>query len=161
MEEMEEIENNLRNQLVELGFPDSDIYDLVMKLQGTDLDDQEYIILNYPFQSKLDLNEILQKVTRGNVLQNLSALTTSEYGWCFRPDSTFDDMEEFTGRICRHIFDPRSLTAKKFEFFIETADGKIQAVYRTTEFIKNESSSLPALETIIGPTGYFSFSTNI
>jgi len=158
---MEKIEDDLRNQLVELGFPDYQIYDLVMKLKGTDSEDNEFIIFEHHFKSKLDLNEILQKVTRGNVLQNLSGLTTSEYSWCFRPDSTFEGMEEFTGRISRHIFDTHSLTAKKFEFCIETADGKIQVVHRLTEFIKNQSLPLSGSESIVGPTGYFTFSPSI
>ena len=32
---MEEMEDDLRNQLIGLGFPDYQIYDLVMKLKGT------------------------------------------------------------------------------------------------------------------------------
>lgn len=160
MEEMEEIENNLRNQLVELGFPDYDIYDLVMLLKGSDLEGNEFIIFEYHFKSKLALDEIFKKVTRGNVLQNLSALTSSEYSWCFRPDSTFDDMEQFTGRISRHIFNTHSSRAKKFEFCIETLDKKIQVVHRLTEYQKNIDPSSKDNLGVIGPTGYFNFSPN-
>jgi hypothetical protein len=157
---MEEMEDDLRNQLIGLGFPDYQIYDLVMKLKGTDSSENEFIIFEHPFKSKLDLDEIFQKVTRGNVLQNLSALTPSEYSWCFRPDSTFEDMEEFTGRISRHIFDTHSSTAKKFEFCIETTDEKIQVVHRLTEYQKNTNPFSKDNLGVIGPTGYFNFSPN-
>lgn len=151
---MNEKEDNLSQQLIELGFPDYQVYDLVFKLKGTDLSGKEFILLDYPFKSRLDISEIFQEITKGSVLQKLNSITSSEYAWCFRPDSTFDDIEEFSGRISRHIFDPKSSQVKNFEFLVETADGKLKVVTRVTEYAKRSQSSELG---VVGPTGYFSF----
>ena len=151
---MNEKEDNLSQQLIELGFPDCQVYDLVLKLKGTDLSGQEFILLEYPFKSRLDIPEVFQEITKGSVIQKLYSITDSEYAWCFRPDSTFDDIEEFSGRISRHIFDPKSSQVKNFEFLVETSDGKLKVVTRVTEYEKGPQS--PELG-VVGPTGYFSF----
>jgi len=151
---MNDQEEDLRKQLLELGFPDFQVYDLVLKLKGTDLSGDEFILLEHPFKSRLDIPEIFQEITKGIVLQKLNSITSSEYAWCFRPDSTFQDIEEFSGRISRHIFDPKSSQVKHFEFLVETADGKLKVVTRITKYQKG---TLPVAGGMIGATGYFSF----
>ena len=159
---MNEKEDNLRQELIELGFPDYQIYDLVFKLKGTDLYGNEFILLEHQFKSRLDISEIFQEITRGNVLQKLYSITNSEYSWCFSPTSTFEDIEEFSTRISRHVFDPRCSLVKSYEFLVETQDGKMKVITRLTEYeAKPTLDSDPPLLTIgkgvIGPTGYFSF----
>ena len=159
---MNEKEDNLRQQLIELGFPDYQIHDLVFKLKGTDLYGNEFILLEHKFKSRLDITEIFQEITRGNVLQKLYSITNSEYSWCFSPTSTFEDIEEFSTRISRHVFDPRCSLVKSYEFLVETQDGKMKVITRLTEYeAKPTLDSDPPLLTIgegvIGPTGYFSF----
>jgi len=151
---MNEKEDNLSQQLIELGFPDYQVYDLVLKLKGTDLSGKEFILLEHPFKSSLDIPEVFREITKGAVLQKLNSITSSEYAWCFRPDSTFDDNEEFSGRISRHILDPKSSQVKNFEFLVETADCKLKVVTRITEYVKGPQSLELGL---IGPTGFFSF----
>ena len=159
---MNEKEDNLRQQLIELGFPDYQIHELVFKLKGTDLYGNEFILLEHQFKSRLDISEIFQEITRGNVLQKLYSITNSEYSWCFSPTSTFEDIEEFSTRISRHVFDPRCSLVKSYEFLVETQDGKMKVITRLTEYeAKPTLDSDPPLLTIgkgvIGPTGYFSF----
>lgn len=159
---MNEKEDNLRQQLIELGFPDYQIHELVFKLKGTDLYGNEFILLEHQFKSRLDISEIFQEITRGSVIQKLYSITDSEYSWCFSPTSTFEDIEEFSTRISRHVFDPRCSLVKSYEFLVETQDGKMKVITRLTEYeTKSNSDSDPPLLTIgkgvIGPTGYFSF----
>ncbi len=151
---MNEKEDNLSQQLIELGFPDYQIHDLIFKLKGTDLWGNEFVLLEHQFKSRLDIPEVFREITKGAVLQKLNSITSSEYAWCFRPDSTFDDIEEFSGRISRHIFDPKSSQVKNFEFLVETADCKLKVVTRITEYVKGPQSLELGL---IGPTGFFSF----
>jgi len=159
---MNEKEDNLRQQLIELGFPDYQIHELVFKLKGTDLYGNEFILLEHQFKSRLDISEIFQEITRGSVLQKLYSITDSEYSWCFSPTSIFEDIEEFSTRISRHVFDPRCSLVKSYEFLVETQDGKMKVITRLTEYeAKSNSDSDPSLLTIgkgvIGPTGFFSF----
>ena len=159
---MNEKEDNLRQQLIELGFPDYQIHELVFKLKGTDLYGNEFILLEHQFKSRLDISEIFQEITRGSVLQKLYSITDSEYSWCFYPTSIFEDIEEFSTRISRHVFDPRCSLVKSYEFLVETQDGKMKVITRLTEYeAKSNSDSDPSLLTIgkgvIGPTGFFSF----
>lgn len=159
---MDEKEDNLRQELIELGFPDYQIYDLVFKLKGTDLYGNEFILLEHQFKSHLDIPEIFQEITRGSVLQKLYSITDSEYSWCFSPTSTFEDIEEYSARISRHVFDPRCSLVKSYEFLVETQDGKMKVVRRLTKYetIQNLSSDPSVLtmgKGVIGPTGYFSF----
>jgi hypothetical protein len=159
---MNEKEDNLSQQLIELGFPDYQIHDLIFKLKGTDLWGNEFVLLEHQFKSRLDISEIFQEITRGSVLQKLYSITDSEYSWCFSPTSIFEDIEEFSTRISRHVFDPRCSLVKSYEFLVETQDGKMKVITRLTEYeAKSNSDSDPPLLTIgkgvIGPTGYFSF----
>ena len=159
---MNEKEDNLRQELIELGFPDYQIHELVFKLKGTDLYGNEFILLEHQFKSRLDISEIFQEITRGSVIQKLYSITDSEYSWCFSPTSTFEDIEEFSTRISRHVFDPRCSLVKSYEFLVETQDGKMKVITRLTEYeAKSNLDSDPPLLTIgkgvIGPTGYFSF----
>lgn len=159
---MNEKEEDLRQQLIELGFPDYQIYDLVFKLKGTDLYGNEFIMLEHQFKSRLDISEIFQEITRGSVIQKLYSITDSEYSWCFSPTSTFEDIEEFSTRISRHIFDPRCSLVKSYEFLVETQDGKVKVITRLTEYeakpnLNSDPPHLTIGKGIIGPTGYFSF----
>lgn len=159
---MDERQNNLRDQLIELGFPDYQIHDLIFKLKGTDLYGNEFILLEHQFKSRLDISEIFQEITRGSVIQKLYSITNSEYSWCFSPTSTFEDIEEFSTRISRHVFDPRCSLVKSYEFLVETQDGKMKVITRLTEYEakSNWDSDHPLLtigKGVIGPTGYFSF----
>ena len=154
---MNEEENSLQEQLLQLGFPDHQLHDFVLKLRGKSFEGDEIVLLEHLFKCRIDLGEIFQELTKSNVLQKLSALTTSEYSWCFRPDATFENIEEFAGRISRHIFTPKSSSIQSYEFLVETSDGRVQVVKQVTEYIQTRQASPD--RGIIGPTGYFNFVT--
>jgi hypothetical protein len=161
---MDRESGNLQQELLDLGFPDHQLHDLVFKLRGTSWGGEEIGLFAHTFKCRIDLSEIFQELTKSNVLQKLSALTTSEYSWCFRPDATFESIEEFAGRVSRHIFSPKSSSVKSYEFLVETSDGRVQVVKQVTEYIQSrqtnsDSNEISAVIGIIGPTGYFNFLT--